>query len=216
MTMKTVGQILQKTRLEKKITLEQVGSQTKIRQNILLALENNDFQRLTSPASIKGLLKTYAEFLGLSSERILATFRRDFDKKEKKKVIPQGLLRPLNKPSLNWGPKRTLILTIGVFFLALTSYLIYQYVYLIKPPFLKIYSPEQNAQVSESTLAVLGRAEPDSLVTVNGEAVLLDQKGEFSYKIELFSGENKIIVEAVSKLGKETKIERNVFYHPSD
>ncbi|MCX6724895.1 MAG: helix-turn-helix domain-containing protein [Candidatus Shapirobacteria bacterium] len=45
--MKTVGQILQKTRLEKKITLEQVGSQTKIRQDILLALENNDFQRLT-------------------------------------------------------------------------------------------------------------------------------------------------------------------------
>ncbi|MCX6724894.1 MAG: hypothetical protein NTV20_02225 [Candidatus Shapirobacteria bacterium] len=122
----------------------------------------------------------------------------------------------MNKPSLNWGPKRTLILTIGVFFLALTSYLIYQYVYLIKPPFLKIYSPEQNAQVSESTLAVLGRAEPDSLVTVNGESVLLDQRGEFSYKIELFSGENKLIIEAVSKLGKETKIERNVFYQASD
>lgn len=214
--MKTVGQILQKTRLEKNIPLQQVESQTKIRQNILLALENNDFQRLTSPASIKGLLKTYAEFLGLSSEKILAIFRRDFDKKEKKKVIPQGLLRPLNKPSLNWGPKRTLILTIGVFFLALTSYLIYQYVYLIKPPFLKIYSPEQNAQVSESTLAVLGRAEPDSLVTVNGESVLLDQRGEFSYKIELFSGENKITIEAVSKLGKETKIERNVFYQAKD
>jgi len=214
--MKTVGQILQKTRLEKNIPLQQVESQTKIRQNILMALENNDFQRLTSPASIKGLLKTYAEFLGLSSEKILAIFRRDFDKKEKKKIIPQGLLRPLNKPSLNWGPKRTLILTIGVFFLALTFYLIYQYVYLIKPPFLKIYSPEQNTQVSEPTLAVLGKAEPDSLVTVNGEAVLLDQRGEFSYKIELFSGENKITIEAVSKLDKETKIERNVFYQAKD
>ena len=66
MTMKTVGQILQKTRLEKKITLEQVGSQTKIRQDILAALEENNFQKLSSLASVKGLLKTYAEFLVLS------------------------------------------------------------------------------------------------------------------------------------------------------
>jgi len=216
MTMKTVGQILQKTRLEKKITLEQVGSQTKIRQDILAALEENNFQKLSSLASVKGLLKTYAEFLGLSSERILAIFRRDFDKKEKKKVIPQGLVKPLDKPGFNWEPKKTLILTISIFFLALTSYLIYQYVYLIKPPFLKIYSPEKNIQVSEATLAVLGRAEPDSLVTVNGESVLLGPKGEFNYKIELFPGENKIIIEAVSKLGKETKVERNVFYQVKD
>lgn len=214
--MKTVGQILRKTRLEKKITFEQVEMQTKIRQNILLALEEDNFQNLSSLASIKGLLKTYAEFLSLPSENILAIFRRDFDKKEKKKVIPQGLVRPLDKPGLNWGPKKTLILAISGFFLALIFYLIYQYVSLVSPPFLKIYSPEQKAQVNESTLNISGKAEPDSLVTVNGEAVLLDQKGEFNYKIELFPGENKITIRAVSKSGKETKTERNIFYQKAD
>jgi len=214
--MKTVGQILRKTRLEKKITFEQVEMQTKIRQNILLTLEEDNFQNLSSLASIKGLLKTYAEFLSLPSENILAIFRRDFDKKEKKKVIPQGLVRPLDKPGLNWGPKKTLILAISGFFLALIFYLIYQYVSLIRPPFLKIYSPEQKAQVNESTLNISGKAEPDSLVTVNGESVLLDQKGEFNYKIELFPGENKIMVRAVSKSGKETKTERNIFYQKAD
>ena len=214
--MKTVGQILQKTRLEKKITLEEIADQTKIRQAILVALEEDNFQKLPSVASIKGLLKTYADFLGLPPEQILAIFRRYFDKKEKKKIIPQGLVRPIDKPGLNWGPKKTLILTTGVFFLALAGWLIYQYICLIKPPFLKIYSPEQNVQADEATLVVLGKTQPDSLLTINGSAVLLDPQGRFSYKVELFPGENKIIIEAMSKLGKKTRVERTVFYQAKD
>jgi len=214
--MKTVGQILQKTRLEKKISLQQVEAQTKIRQNILLALEENNFQKLSSLASVKGLLKTYAEFLGLSSERILAIFRRDFDKKEKKKVIPQGLLKPLDKPRFFWGPKKTLILLIVIFFLTLAFYLIYQYLSLVRAPFLKVDSPQERMQVTQTSLEVSGKADTDSLVTVNSESVLLNSRGEFSYNIELFPGENKIVVEATSKLGKKTKIERTVFYQAKD
>jgi cytoskeletal protein RodZ len=214
--MTTVGQILQKTRLEKKITLEQVESQTKIRQNILSALEEDNFQKLSSLASVKGLLKTYAEFLGLSSERILAIFRRDFDRKERKKVIPQGLVNPLDKPGFSWGPKKTLIFLIVVFFLTISTYLIYQYLSLVRAPFLRVDFPKEGIQITQSTLEISGRADPDSLVTVNSDSVLLSSKGEFNYKIELFSGENKITIEATSKLGKKTKIERTVFYQAKD
>ena len=101
--MKTVGQILQKNRIDKGISLEQVVFQTKIRQDILLALENDDFQKLSSLASIKGLLKSYADFLNLPSEQIIAVFRRDFGRKEKKKVIPSGFLTPISQKSFDWS-----------------------------------------------------------------------------------------------------------------
>jgi len=214
--MKTVGQILQKTRLEKKITLQEIEVQTKIRQNILLALEENNFQKLSSLASVKGLLKTYAEFLGLSSERILAIFRRDFDKKEKKKVILQGLVTPIDKPGFSWGPKKTLIFLITAFFLTISTYLIYQYLSLVRAPFLRVDSPREGIQTTQSILEVSGRADSDSLVMVNSDSVLLNSKGEFHYKIELFSGGNKITIEATSKLGKKNKIERTVFYQAKD
>jgi len=215
--MKTVGQILQKTRLEKKITLEQVEAKTKIRRNILISLENDDFQKLNSPASVKGFLKTYAEFLGLSPENILAIFRRDFGKKEKKKIVPQGLVKPLDNPVFNWTPKKSLFLTIAICFLILIGWLVYQYVSLARPPFLKIYFPDKDKiQINEPKVTVLGKAESDSLVTINKEPVLLDAKGEFNYQIELFSGENKIVVEALSKSGKKTRIEKSVFYQPAD
>jgi cytoskeletal protein RodZ len=214
--MKTVGQILQKTRLEKKITLEEIAIQTKIRQDVLLSLEENNFQKLSSLASVKGLLKTYAEFLGLSPEQILAVFRRDFDKKERKKVIPQGLVKPLDRAKFDWGPKKTLIVLIIIFFLGLVSYLTYQYVALVSRPSLKVSSPQQGFQTEQQSLEVSGKADPDSLVTVNSEPVLLDSQGDFSSRLELFPGENKIVVEATSKLGKKTRIEKTVFYQTKD
>lgn len=214
--MKTVGQILSKTRLEKGITLEEVSNQTKIRQNILLALEKDDFQKLSSIASVKGFLKTYAEFLGLSGEQILAVFRRDFGRKEKSKIIPQGMFRSIDKKRFNWTPKITLTLLIIIFFFGLISYLSYQYFSLIRTPFLKVISPQQASQVRQETIEVLGKADLDCLVTVNMEPVSLSKNGEFRYKLNLFPGENNIVVVAKSKIGKETKIERTVFFQPEE
>ncbi|MCJ7804344.1 helix-turn-helix domain-containing protein [Patescibacteria group bacterium] len=214
--MKSVGKILQETRLGKKITLEQVAAQTKIRQDVLMALEADDLQRLSSVASTKGFLKSYAEFLDLPSPQILAFFRRDFSKKEKKKVMPSGLFKPVVRREFDWTPKKTMIAVIALFFIGLAGWLIFQYLSLIRPPSLKIISPISQIQVNQETIEVVGRADPDSLVTVNKEIVLLSPNGEFRHQITLFPGENDLVIEATSKLGKKTSVERTVFYQPND
>ena len=214
--MKTVGQILQKNRIDKGISLEQVASQTKIRQDILLALENDDFQKISSLASIKGLLKSYADFLNLSSEQILAVFRRDFGRREKKKVIPVGLLKPISQRSFDWSPKKTLIASIVFFFLVLVVWLVSQYLSLVRPPFLKVDYPPEGVQVQEEVIEVSGQADKDALVTINMETVLLSSQGEFHQQISLFPGENNLVVEAVSKNGQKNKIERIVFFQAKE
>ncbi len=214
--MKTAGEIIKKTRLEKNISLEQVAGQTKIRQNILVALEENDFQKIPSIASIKGFLRAYAQFLDLSPEKILAIFRRDFDKKEKKKVVLSGMVEPLNKRKVNWSPKLTLIVLIGIFFFGLMTYLIYQYLSLVRPPYLKVITPENNLQVKERIIKITGKADPDSLVVINRVTVTLSSSGEFHYGFDLFPGENSIIVTATSKSGRKNSIERTVIYKTED
>ena len=214
--MKSVGKILQETRLNKKITLEEVAAQTKIRQDILMALEADNFQRLPSMASIKGFLKSYAEFLDLPSLQILAFFRRDFDKKEKRKVMPGGMFEPVVKREFNWTPKKMMMTMIILFFLILAGWLTFQYLSLVRSPFLEVTEPKHQTQINQKTIEVIGRADNDSLVTVNGAIVLLSQNGEFRYQALLFPGENNLIVEATSKLGKKTKLERIVFYQPID
>ncbi|PJA49795.1 hypothetical protein CO169_01075 [Candidatus Shapirobacteria bacterium CG_4_9_14_3_um_filter_39_13] len=109
-----------------------------------------------------------------------------------------------------------MILVIVVFFMGLASWLIWQYLSLIRPPSLKIMSPISQIQVNQETIEVVGRADPDSLVTVNRETVLLSPDGEFRHQMTLFPGENNLVVEATSKLGKKTSVERTVFYQPND
>ena len=209
--MRTVGEILKKTRLKKKISLDQVETATKINKNHLRALEENDFDQLPSFISARGFLKNYAEFLGLSSGSILAIFRRDFPDKEKKKIIHPRLLTPIGEPKFRWTPKLTLIATVVVFFLSLSFYLAHQYFSLIEAPSLEVIVPKEGQETFEEKIEIFGKADVDSLVSINGNLVLLSPEGEFRYQQDLFPGENKIVVEAKNRFGKKVKKERTVF-----
>ncbi|HUS60430.1 MAG TPA: helix-turn-helix domain-containing protein [Nevskiaceae bacterium] len=215
--MRTVGEILKEARLAKKISLKQVETSTKIRHDFLQALEENNFQKLPSLVSTRGFLKNYAEFLTLSPAPILAIFRRDFPLRfggEKKgRIIPQGMVEPINKPKFRWTPKLTLISFLILFFLGLAGWLGYQYFSLMKSPYLEIYAPKDGQQIKTEKIEVVGRTDADVLVTVNNHPVFLSKQGEFRYKLELFPGENTIVVEAKSKLGRKTQEQRTVFYY---
>lgn len=209
--MKTVGQILKKARQEKEVSLSEVEKATKIRITHLRALENDKYKKLPSVTSTRGFIKNYAEFLGLSQSSVLAVFRRDFSQKERKRIIPQTGLKPIDKPVFPWTPKLTIILLVTVFFTLFFGYLLYQYFSLVRPPSLSLTSPLANEKVIGETIEVGGRADPDATVTINGELVNLSGEGEFRYQLKLTGGQNTIMVEATSKRGRKTEITRTVY-----
>jgi cytoskeletal protein RodZ len=126
--MKTVGEILKTAREKKNISLDEVVGATKIKKEFLEAIENNDFQKISSEVAARGFIKNYAEFLGLSSKPILAIFKRDFVKDEEEIAFIQ-------KSGFHWTPKLTLILVISIFALFLIIYLCWQYFSLVNAPY---------------------------------------------------------------------------------
>jgi len=207
--MKTVGEILKNARLNKKVSFRTASQATKIHAGFLQALEKNEFDQLPSLPSARGFLKNYAEFLGLSSEPILAIFRRDFGQRSVKTgVVPQS--NAAGQP-WRWQPKLTVIVALTVFFAGVIGFLAYQYFSLAKQPPLELWAPEDKQKISGEKVEILGKTDPDATVTINGQPVFLTTAGEFRYKLELFSGENKIVVEAQSRLGKKATLERVVF-----
>lgn len=62
------GAELKKKREEMHIPLEQVASETRIRLSILQDLEDEEYSELSSSAQIKGFLRIYADYLGISAE----------------------------------------------------------------------------------------------------------------------------------------------------
>jgi len=212
--MKTAGQILKENRVKKEINLSEVARETKIRKPYLLALEKDDYQSLPSVATTKGFIKNYAQFLGLGPERVVAVFKRDYRRlQEQKAIFPSRA--DLNK-QFKWSPKKTLILIVALFIVAFLTYLVYQYHGLLGRPRLEVTSPENNQQVIEEQIVIEGKTNPDNSVMINGSLTQLNEQGEFSYRLRLVSGENKIVIEATNRLGRKTRQTRTVYFSKSN
>ena len=67
-----VGSQLQSARKEQKLSLAEVARQTKIQPWVLEALEADRLHELMSPVYVKGFLATYAKFLHLAPEPLVA------------------------------------------------------------------------------------------------------------------------------------------------
>ena len=70
----TVGKELHEARAGKKLTIAEVSHATKIQPWVIEALETDRLQELMSPIYVKGFLTSYAKFLRLAPETLLAQF----------------------------------------------------------------------------------------------------------------------------------------------
>lgn len=71
-----VGKQLRLARLSQEITLEQVSKELHIRTRYLKALEEGDLSILPSAVQVRGFLRSYAEYLKLDSQEILAALQQ--------------------------------------------------------------------------------------------------------------------------------------------
>lgn len=65
-----IGALLEKTRKERELSLDQVEQATKIRKRYLRGLEQGDYGALPDAVYARGFLKTYANYLGLDGEEL--------------------------------------------------------------------------------------------------------------------------------------------------
>lgn len=65
-----IGAVLEKARLERGLSLEEVEQATKIRKRYLAGLEREDYSVMPDGVYAQGFLKTYANYLGLDGEEL--------------------------------------------------------------------------------------------------------------------------------------------------
>ncbi len=77
-----VGPALRRARTIRGITLEEAARDTKLRAEQLDALEAEHFDVFSGEVYARGALRTYAQYLGLNADRVLATYARHADEPE--------------------------------------------------------------------------------------------------------------------------------------
>jgi cytoskeletal protein RodZ len=200
--MRTVGQVLQKTRVEKGLELRDLAKVTRIQIKFLDALEKDDYSQLPSSTVARGFIKNYGKALGLSSETILALFRRDFTEDKSGQVILRGMVKPLTETGFVWTPRHTIFAFAAAVVLALGLYFYREYQILVSPPSLTIDSPKSNVEIKGRVVDISGKAQRDSELTINNEKITLREDGIFSYQLELPPGENTLHFKVKDKRGK--------------
>lgn len=208
--MRTVGEILKKARFEKKLTLEEIENNLRIRKKFLIALEENSWDKLPSLTYIKGFLRNYSSFLGLKPEEMVAIFRRQYQEQEKARVLPEGLAHPLNEPILRFTPQLAIIGIILSFIIFFFGYLFIQYKIYTSPPDLIITQPREGEIVSSEKVQVAGKTDIDAVVSVNNQKIAISGNGEFTTTLTLSPGINTFVAESVSKYGKKKTISRTI------
>ncbi|MFH0863491.1 MAG: helix-turn-helix domain-containing protein [Candidatus Gottesmanbacteria bacterium] len=208
--MKTIGEILKNAREDKKLSLEDVEKVTKIRKKYLEALEEDKWQKIPSFTYIHGFLKNYAQFLNLDLSLIMAVFRRQSQPvKDKPKVLPQGLVTPLNEPFWKLTPSRILaIFTIFLIFVFF-SWLFWQYQSFVWAPKIIIEQPKENEVFKGDIIRIVGQTDPWAVLTINNQSVKLID-GKFDQEITVKPGINTINISATNKFGKKQETTRTV------
>lgn len=74
-----IGTTLREARMRAGIDISEVEAQTKIRVKYLRAIENQEWDMLPGPAYIKSFLRTYGDFLGLDSRRLVENYKRQYE-----------------------------------------------------------------------------------------------------------------------------------------
>lgn len=191
--------LLKNTRLDKEWELVDISKKIKVPVKYLEAIENETVNCFPQEPYCSLIIKDYADYLGLNGVDVLALFRRDFDQKRKVKS---------NKPLFfSFTPKFTFtisLITIVIFFF---GYLVSEYIKFHQPPRLEVSWPLE-ATVSGSIIEINGVTDAESTVRINDDLILVGIDGAFQKKINLESGENKIIVESTSPTGKSIVVEK--------
>lgn len=207
--MKRVGQVLKEARLKKKLSLADVERETKIRQSILADLEEGNYSKLPPPTFIKGLIKNYGEFLQLPTSHLLALFRREFSSVDND-FSQLKRLRGLKLLNIRLTPNFT-VFSFAIFIVAvLFIYLIFQYISFSATPTLEVNFPTDSVVVNSDTFRIIGRTDPENLVTINNDKIETDENGNFATNLKLIPGENTIEIIAINKLGKTKKVVKKI------
>jgi hypothetical protein len=109
-----------------------------------------------------------------------------------------------------WSPRLTFILGAILAVLAISTYLIFQYVNFISPPKLDVVSPTEGQVVNEDMIFVEGVTDPQATLKVNNQPALVDEEGKFKVEIDISKQTSTIEVVAKSRSGKETVVRRGI------
>ena len=198
-----IGSLLKKEREKRKIPLEEIEKATRIRLKNLIAIEKEDWDQFPSRTYIQGIIKRYGAFLELDEQKLIAYFRRDYERHESIKFKQRTV-----KKQFTPQKKRLVQLAVALVILSFTGFFGYQVYLYMRPPTLTVLEPTATTFKRKDKVTLKGQAPAETVITVNGQEAFLDDNNIFEADIPLVNDKNPVIIVAIGANGKKTVIKK--------
>jgi transcriptional regulator with XRE-family HTH domain len=200
------GGTLRLNRESKKIELEEAAKHLRIKKEYLIALENDEYDKLPSGLYGRQFLKKYCQLLRLNYKKILADTPLA-ESEEDSNPFSQKILKPWN---LLVFPKLFKNILLIFLFFVFILYLLFYFRGLSSAPKLIVDYPDKNLVTKLNNLEIKGKTDPETEVIINGNSIISNENGDFIYEIRLKTGLNNINIIAKKKHGRETVLQRQI------
>lgn len=201
------GERLQAQRETRALTLAEVARRIRLPVKYLAALEAGEVYGLPQGSYRRLFARTYAEFLGLPVSEADAAYPAA-------EPVP-ARATPHQSPAgahtrVAYG-RRSLFVVAS---LAVVVYLVVQAWHTLLPPSLTLMSPADDLTTFAAAVTVNGATDIGTKVTVNSQAVEVDNRGAFKVSVALAPGLNTITIVAQKSYTKPVTLVRRVLFSP--
>jgi len=204
--MKNLGEILSEARKKKHISITRAASDLLIKKEHIQALEDQKWSELPEPTFVKGFIKSYAAYLGLDTDHILAIYRREFDESK----FQRSHKNPRAEKRLFLTPSRIINFVFIFAVLVFIAYILISFSSIFSAPKLEVLMPQPNETTSVPIVQIIGKTDPEATVSIAGEFVPVDPQGNFSKEYSLKEGKNEIEVISSKRLSPKARVTRTV------
>ena len=199
---KTLGDTLKAARKRKNVTFTQIEEETKVRAKYLMAFEEGRYDELPGSVYAVGFLSKYSDFLDLKKSDLIRQFKMELGESNYLgRLAPE---RRIKEPWFSVTPKTLIVAGITLALILVLGYIVYSVREFTLPPNLVIASPSSEQVLKERTVAIIGKTDAGSVLTINNQSVLLDDNGNFTEVVKLNPGLNVFEVKSSNRNKKIT------------
>lgn len=202
-----VGQKLRSIRQRRGLSLDTISEELIIPVQYLASLEEGDLTIFSAEVYARGVYMKYATYLGVETHHLDQVFLQALCRA--RELVPLRLPVPRAWLTRVMTGRWLLMVVLGMLTVSVGTYIAWQIQSFLRLPHLALQEPAR-AVVNSQDLIVRGQVEAEAIVTVNGQAALVEQDGRFSMSVSLHPGINVLQVEAKNAAGRSRIIEKDL------
>lgn len=190
----------------KGMSIPKLAELSRVPERYLELIVRGEYDKLPSAPYLHGYLKRLSDILGLETDLVWQTFKKEFEIRTsgQKDILPinRFAIEPINNKK---------ILAFSSITLFILVYLIFRSNALFGKPHLTVLEPsEESVSVSSETFAIKGNAEPENKLSINNELIDVRTDGTFEKNVLLQEGVNTFEIKSKKFLGRETSVYRQI------